>query len=49
MLLTAIFSHDRLAQHTSIVYNGNEVKECKKNKFLISEKVNSVHFEPGLR
>jgi hypothetical protein len=24
-------------------------KECSENKFLISEKVNSIHFEPGLR
>jgi len=24
-------------------------KECSENKFLISERVNSIHFEPGLR
>jgi len=27
----------------------SENKECSENKFLISERVNSIHFEPGLR
>jgi len=32
---------------TPITYKVN--KECSENKFLISERVNSIHFEPGLR
>ena len=42
-------SHDR--QNIQIVgrYLIGITKECSENKFLISERVNSIHFEPGLR